>query len=309
MINVFGDKFVVTGGAGFIGSHIVEELLKQNKEVVFFDNFSNGRKSNLEGEWHIHPTDILDIQAHWFDGHDVIFHNACSKCTVCMNDPLKDLMVNAWGSFKVFDAARHSGSKVVHASTGSVYGDMTFEGFKHDDECVYAPKSFYGVSKLAGEQYLRAFNEYYGLQYVGLRYFHVFGPRQDCGPNGGVVAIFIDKMLNNETITIHGDGEQTRSFTYVKYVVKANFIAANRDDMNGDYYNVASGIKVSINQLVAELADIIGERFTIKYAPAKQGDVKDFNVANDKIYDCGMEDWTDFRTALEETVKWYDSQA
>lgn len=308
MERVDGEKFVVTGGSGFIGSHICEELRSMGGKVWCID---------------LPDTDIINDHMN-FNGASVVFHEACSKCTVCRDDPLNDLMTNAWGSAKVFSAAQIAGAKVVHASTGSVYGDnktlppqpyyrkgnevrlddpifhdMQYEGLQ------YAPKSFYGVSKLAGEQYLQAFKEYYGLRFVGLRYFHVYGPRQNAGPHGGVVAIFITKMLRGEPIIIFGDGEQTRSFTYVKDVVRANFIAASSSGMEGDYFNVASGVEVSINDLVRMLEEIIGVKAIVEYASAKKGDIKFFDVCNDKIGEHGMNEWTLLNDGLVETVRWY----
>ena len=307
MINVHGEKFLVTGGAGFIGSHICEELVNQGKQVVCVDDFSNGCIENLDPWWDtklcsLFNSDLsveLDCDMEEiFDGVDVVFHEACSKCTVCREDPQKDLMVNAWGSFRVFDYASRVGAKVVHASTGSVYGDCVSQ----HESAPYAPKSFYGVSKLAGEQYLRAWSEYSGLKWVGLRYFHVYGPRQDNSDKGGVIPIFITRMVNGEPITIFGDGEQTRSFTYVKDVVNANFLAANSAGMEGEYYNVASGMSVSLNELVGVLKGITGMDCSVVYEPERQGDIKFFDVWNNKI---GIGKWTQLREGLEKTIGYY----
>jgi len=288
MINIIGEKFVVTGSNGFIGGHIVEALKKQGKEVIEIDL----------------PNDISKIEWMDFSGCDAVFHEACSKCTVCRDDPKKDLMVNAWGSFRIFDTARKAGAKVIHASTGSVYGEsgliQTHEGLQ------YAPKSFYGVSKLAGEQYLRAFHEYdNNFKFVSLRYFHVYGPRQCAGPGGGVVAIFIKKILRGEPIQIYGDGNQVRSFTYVKDVVDANFLAYNSECMEGEYFNVASGAHIRLNTLIAEIEVITGVEAKREYLPSRKGDIRSFNVSNVKIGENGMSKWTPFDDGLEQTVRWY----
>lgn len=298
MIKIEGNKFVCTGAAGFIGSHICEALIKQGKEVIGFDDLSNGTRLNVPKGVEFRKIDIATKQLFLMEGADTVFHNAASKCTVCREDPQKDLMTNAWGSFRIFDAAQHCGAKVIHASTGSVYGES---GYQREDN-QYAPRSFYGVSKLAGEQYLRCFED---LRWVGLRYFHAYGPRQDASDKGGVIPIFITKMLKGEPITIYGDGEQTRSFTYVKDVVNANFMAANSEMMEGDYYNVASGVKVSLNTLIELLADGLNVSPQIRYEAARPGDIWAFNVCNDKIAREGMDVWTNLQTGLKETIEYY----
>ncbi|MCP4668844.1 MAG: NAD-dependent epimerase/dehydratase family protein [Deltaproteobacteria bacterium] len=300
MIKVQGNKFLVTGGAGFIGSHIIEELIRQGKEVVCIDDLSNGKVENVSVpvrtiELAMCPvTDLCRL----LEGVDVIFHNAASKCTVCRLDPLVDLMTNAWGSFNVFMAASNFPNiKVVHASTGSVYGEC---GTQHEGQ-QYAPRSFYGVSKLAGEQYLRCFP---GLKWAALRYFHVYGPRQDSSDKGGVIPIFINKMLQNKPVTVYGDGEQTRSFTYVKDVVNANFLAAN--SIEESFYNVASGVKITLNSLIDVLQSILDVDAMVHYQPEREGDIKNFNVDNGKITALGLE-FTDFAEGIRETIKYYDS--
>jgi UDP-glucose 4-epimerase len=294
LIEVKGDKFIVTGGAGFIGSHICEELDNQGKELICLDS--------EEGD--DFPTEVIDLSKHCktkldklFKGVDVVFHNAASKCTVCREDPLKDLMTNAWGSFQIFQAAAEHGAKVVHASTGSVYGECD----KQEENIQYAPKSYYGVSKLAGEQYLRCFP---GLRWVGLRYFHVYGPRQNSSDKGGVIPIFITKMLNNSPITVYGDGEQTRSFTYVKDVVSANFVAANRERMEGRFFNVASGAKVTLNWLIDYLREKTGSTSEVAYEDEREGDIKDFTVSNRRIREQGVE-FSPLGEGIKETIRYY----
>lgn len=310
MINVRGEKFLVTGGAGFIGSHICEELVKQGKQVVVIDDLSNGCLDNLTDWWNpklctMICDDITTLDEEtWeyaFDGVDVVFHEACSKCTVCREDPERDLLVNALGSFRVFDHAAKAGAKVVHASTGSVYGDCD----RQTEAARYAPRSFYGVSKLAGEQYLRAFHEYFDLDWVALRYFHVYGTRQDNSDKGGVIPIFITSLLTGDPITIFGDGEQTRSFTYVKDVVKANFMAANSPGMSGLHLNVASGIKVTLNTLVDVLKSCMAKTCPVIYEDERQGDIKNFDVDNNRLMAFGFDRWTQLRDGLEKTIGYY----
>jgi len=169
----------------------------------------------------------------YVQGVDVIFHNAASKCTVCRNDPLLDLLTNAWGTLNIFEIASKHGIKVIHASTGSING--------------YRPLSYYGVSKMAGESYARVTREYHpSFRYVILRYYHVYGPRQDSSPKGGVIPIFIKAIERGDPVRLHDSGVQTRHFTYVKDVVNANFLAANNDTIST--WDVLSDVTVSIKQ-------------------------------------------------------------
>jgi len=306
---------LVTGGSGFIGSHICEELLKQNRKVKCLDNFVNGKMTNIQ-KFLDNPnfklidasvTDILDHQEllDEFDNIDLVFHQACGKCTVCLHDPKLDLLVNAWGSFNVFEACRLKNvKKVIHASTGSVYGEPQY--FPEDEKHPYNPASFYGVSKLAGERYLEVFSKMYGLRYTVLRYFHVYGTRQDSADLGGVIPIFIRNVLKNEPIKIYGDGSQIRSFTYVKNIVEANFLCANNRSADGECYNVASGLKVSILELANKIKEIAGkEDIAIEYHDWRLGDIKYFEVSNKKIRDLGLDLNLNFDDNLKELIDWY----
>ena len=309
MIAIKGDKFLVTGGAGFIGSHIIEELLKQDKEVVCLDNFVSGKEENISEftknkNFRLVTADIADlneIRPH-FNGVDVVFHNAASKCTVCRDNPLLDLQVNAMGAWNVFQASSAAGiEKIVHASTGSVYGEAIGE---QNENHPYKPVSFYGVSKLAGERYLEPFHNYYGLRYSVIRYFHVFGSRQDSTEKGGVIPIFIKKALKNEPITIFGNGKQVRHFTYVKDDVDANFILANTTKTDGEAYNVANDVKITILDLAEWIIRLTKSNSRIVHKPFRKGDIRWFDVKSDKIKKFGM-NYTDFDAALHSTIEWY----
>lgn len=309
MISIKGDKFLVTGGAGFIGSHIIEELLNQGKEVICLDNFVTGKEKNIfdfrkDRNFKLVTADITkfsEIRPH-FNGVDVVFHNAASKCTVCRDNPMLDLQVNAMGAWNVFEASRISGvEKVIHASTGSVYG----EAVQVQDELhPYKPVSFYGVSKLAGERYLETFHQYYGLRGSIIRYFHVFGPRQDNSDAGGVIPIFIRKALGNEPIIIFGNGKQVRHFTYVKDDVDANFILANTTKTDGEAYNVANEVKITILDLAEWIIRLTKSKSKIIHKPFRKGDIRWFDVRSDKIKKFGM-GYTDFDAALHLTIEWY----
>ncbi|MEX0621769.1 MAG: SDR family NAD(P)-dependent oxidoreductase [Candidatus Woykebacteria bacterium] len=304
-------KALVTGGAGFIGSHVCEELVNSGLEVISVDNYVAGKAKNVEHLKRFRNFKEADVDVCDFDGlkkHfkdvDVVFHNAASKKTVSLKDPRRDLDVNAKGTFNLLELARDSGvKKFVHASTGSVYGEPM--QFPQTEDHPLNPTSVYGVSKLAGEKYAKLFERSFGLDTTVLRYFHVFGPRQDFGDFGGVVAIFIRNMLRDEPITIFGDGTQQRSFTYVGDVVKANLLVATDDRARGEIYNCASGIKVT----VGELAELVLESFgkpkknNIIYKDWVVGDIKIFEVDNSKIKRLGMEFSTNFKDKLRETIE------
>lgn len=306
-------KALVTGGAGFIGSNIIEELLRIGVEVVSIDNYSGGKLENLEGFENAHllravNCDVIDYDGlkKNMDGVDVIFHNAASKKNICLNDPRLDLRINAEGAFNIMELARDFGvKKVVHASTGSVYGEAQY--FPQDEKHPLQPASYYGVSKLAGEKYAKTFEMLYGLDTTVLRYFHVYGARQESSDDkGGVIAIFCRRALQGKKLIIHGDGSQQRSFTYVKDLVKANLIAATNPSAKGQAYNCASGIKVTIK----ELAQLVNQAFgmpedNIEYGDWLTGDIKQFDVSNKKISELGLSDFTTFEVGLKETMKWY----
>jgi nucleoside-diphosphate-sugar epimerase len=299
MKKLTGNKYLVTGGAGFIGSHICEEIVKQGKKVICLDNVH--RTENLEEWWNPKLCTFLqaDITNPWktdmehFKDVDVVFHNAASKCTVCTDDPSRDLMVNALGSLNVFMAAQKVGAKVVHASTGSVNNGM--------------PKSYYGVSKQAAESYLYVMKEYYpDFRFSLLRYYHVYGPRQNESDKGGVIPIFIRNVLTGQPVCVTGDGGQVRHFTYVKDVVNANFIAAERETTGA--IDVVSDTSISILDLAkmvsAKGREVVDGTENIEFTPARKGDIRYFRTENAEIKAHGLE-FTDFNEGFHKTFKWY----
>lgn len=305
-------KALVTGGAGFIGSHIVEELVKMGVETISIDNYFAGKHENLEHlkgysnfvEAECDVTDFSRLE-YFFPGVEVVFHNAASKKTICLADPRRDLDINAKGTFNLLELAlKYKTKKFVHASTGSVYGEAQY--FPQDEKHPLIPTSYYGVSKLAGEKYVKAFEHLYGLDTTVLRYFHVYGPRQESSDVGGVVSIFTRLILAGKPITIFGDGTQQRTFTSVKDVVKANILASMTSGTKGQVYNCASGIKVTIKELADMIADILGiENQQIIYEDWTPGDIKVFDVDNSKIRQTlGIEYITDFKISLEKTIEW-----
>jgi len=304
-------RALVTGGAGFIGSHLAEELLNDGLEVVSVDDYSGGKRENLES-LRDHPrltevdcdiTDLEKLRPH-FDGVDIVFHQAASKMTVCLRDPRRDLEVNAKGAFNLLELSRDNKvRKFVHVSTGSVYGEARY--YPTDEEHPLNPTSYYGVSKLAGEKYARAFSHLYDMDATILRYYHVYGPRQENSDVGGVVSIFARRAMEGKPLVIFGDGTQMRSFTYVKDVVNINKLVALKPESKGQAYNCASGTKVTIQQLAEAILEILDRKDVgIEYRDWKLGDIKVFNVANEKLKKLGMEWNTPFETGLCETLEW-----
>jgi nucleoside-diphosphate-sugar epimerase len=307
-------RALVTGGAGFIGSHIIEELLGMGLEVVSVDNYVAGKPENLAA-FKSNPRfleidcDITDYNAlkPCFEGVDVVFHEAASKKTICLRDPRRDLEINAKGAFNILELARdYNVKKVVHASTGSVYGEAQY--YPTDEKHPLNPTSYYGVSKLAGERYALAFCHLYGLDVTVIRYFHVYGPRQEYSDVGGVVSIFARRALKGEPITINGDGTQQRSFTNVKDVVRANIFLAALQGTRGECYNCASGIKVSVRELADKVRALTGRPdLPLRYDDWTPGDIKVFDVDNRKLRGLGYRFEVPFDRGLEETVGWLKS--
>jgi UDP-glucose 4-epimerase len=307
-------RALVTGGAGFIGSHLVEHLLKLGVEVISIDNYLAGKRENLDAcrgysGFTDAKVDILDYPAlkQCFEGVDIVFHNAASKKTVCLRDPRLDLDTNAKGAFNLLELSRDFGvKKFVHASTGSVYGEAAY--FPQDEKHPLNPSSYYGVSKLAGERYVMAFARLYNMDVTVLRYFHVFGPRQESGDFGGVVAIFARKALSGQPLVIFGDGAQLRSFTYVDDVVNANLLVASNEGTNGEIYNCASGIKVTVGELAQKILHLAGkDDMKILHEDWTPGDIKVFDVDNRKLISLGFQ-FSNFDAGLRDTFEWFKSQ-
>ena len=306
-------KALVTGGAGFIGSHIVDELLNIGLKVISIDNYIAGKKENNEHNRNnenleIVNCDITDYNElkRYFKDVDVIFNEAASKKNVCIKDPRMDLRVNGEGTFNILELARDNKvKKIVHASTGSVYGEARI--IPQTESHPLEPVSYYGVSKLAGERYVKAFTHLYDMDNSILRYFHVYGPRQESGIYGGVVAIFIRNILEGKIPTIFGDGYQERSFTYVKDVVKANMFIAASKGTKGEVYNCASGVNITINELCESLFRIfkMGNKIRPNYKDWTIGDIKKFSISNKKLCDLGFEFGTNFSSGLNKTVDYY----
>ena len=287
-------KAVVTGGAGFIGSNLCRGLLDARYEVFSVDDYSAGYEANLDGlpvrQLHCDISDDIWLN-HIFEqigAVDVIFNNAAAKKNVCLNNPIRDMEVNIRGAFNVAHKAKQLGAKLVHASTGSIYGEAI--GVQDEGHSLN-PVSNYGVSKLAGEKYVRMICP----DSVVLRYFHVYGARQESSDlTGGVVAIWKRRIAEGKDIVIYGDGSQRRSFTYVDDVVRANILAAER---GAGVYNCVSGYMYTLNDLIAEFRNY--GQFGLTYDNWLEGDIKDFTVDNTRLTNLGMS-WTKLEDGLKD---------
>jgi len=274
--------YLVTGGAGFIGSHLVEELVKQGQRVRVIDNLSTGKKENIEPfseKIEFVEGDIRDLELvrDGMDGVDYVLHQAAVPSVPrSVKDPLTSNSANVEGTLDILIAARNAGVKrVVYASSSSVYGDTPV--LPKDEDMKQEPRSAYAVSKLAGELYCQAFYHAYGLETVALRYFNVFGPRQDPKSQyAAVVPKFITALLHGEPPTIFDDGNQSRDFTYIENVVEANLLATRAAGVTGEVFNIACGERITVNELARFLMEIIRVNPELKpeYAPPRLGDVR-----------------------------------
>ena len=306
--------YLVTGGAGFIGSNIATELVERGETVRVLDNMATGRRENLaaiEDRIEFFERDIRDLEAirPAFKGADFVLHQAALPSVPrSVKDPVTSNEVNVGGTLNVLIAARDAEVKrVVFASSSSVYGRN--RELPKRESMLQQPISPYAGSKLAGESYLAAFHAVYGLETVALRYFNVFGPRQDpASQYAAVIPLFITAMMEGRQPTIFGDGEQSRDFSYIANVVHANILAANAEGGAGEVFNIACGRQASLNDLVRDLNEIRGTEIQPIYAEARVGDVKDSLADISRARETlGYEPVVHFREGLERAVEWYSA--
>ena len=305
-------RILVTGGAGFIGSNIVDAYVAEGHEVTVVDNLSTGRKENLNPHAKFFKIDIgeEDIEAIFkHGGFDVVNHHAAQiDVRKSVANPIFDARVNILGLINLLqNCVQHEVKHCIFASTGgAIYGEQ--ETFPASESHPTHPLSPYGVAKLAGEHYLFFYKQIYGLNTTILRYANVYGPRQDPHGEAGVVAIFIQKFLTGEQPVINGDGMQTRDFVYVGDVAKANARALSHK--GGGIFNIGTGKEITVKQLFRQLADIVGIKAEERYGPAKSGEQKrsviDFTKAN-KIL--GWLPLVSFTEGLNSTVSYFKSKA
>jgi nucleoside-diphosphate-sugar epimerase len=309
--------FLVTGVAGFIGSTLARALLAQGGEVRGFDNFSTGKRENLAevlDQIELHEADLLDLDAlhRACRGVDFVLHEAAIPSVPrSVKDPLGNNRANVDGTLNLLVACRDAKVKrVIYAGSSSAYGDTPTLPKRED--MPPNPISPYATAKLASEYYMTSFYRCYGLETVCLRYFNVFGPRQDpASPYSGVLAKFITQMLRGEQPTIFGDGTQSRDFTYVDNVVEANLLACRAEgkQVAGRVFNVATGRRTDLYQTFRILQRLIGHSSDVKFGPERAGDVKhslaDISRAEQYL---GYKPKVDFEEGLSRTIEWYRSR-
>ncbi len=281
-------RILITGGGGFIGSNLVEACLRRGDEVRVIDNFATGRRENLAevdawaeaggGRFELLEADIRDLEVvkRAVDGCDAVLHQAAIPSVArSVQDPLTSHSVNQDGTLNLLVSARDAGVKrFVAASSSSLYGESPT--LPKVETMPSEPLSPYGVDKLAGETYLRVFTRLYGLQTIGLRYFNVFGPRQDPGSEySAVIPLFVTAIAAGKAPTIFGDGETTRDFTYIDNVVQMNLLAAEApEEACGEAYNVACGERISLLELVRRINTVLGTSIKAEHGPPRAGDIK-----------------------------------
>ena len=303
--------YLVTGGAGFIGSHLTEELVRRGEHVRVADSLITGHRKNLA---HVPGVELLegDLADRSFatravQGIDYVLHQAAIPSVPrSVKDPIESNRANIDATLNVIVAARDAGVKrVVYAGSSSAYGN-TLTLPKHEDMPT-SPLSPYALQKLVGEQYMQMFTALYGLETVTIRYFNVFGPRQDPSSTySGVISQFAKTLLEGKAPTIYGDGEQTRDFTYVANVVDGVLRAVTAPDASGQVINVATGTRISLNELFATMRDLIGAKVSVTYGPPRAGDVKDSlaDITRARTL-LGYEPKVSFQEGLRQTVDWY----
>lgn len=305
-------KILITGGLGFIGSYIADELINEN-EVIIIDNKSTGKVENLQNINHENLTliekDLNDADLdELLTDVDYVFHLAAmASVPLSIENPSECVKNNMDATIKLINACKNNNvKKIIFSSSSSVYGDNTNIPLKENEYPL--PKSPYAASKASGELFLKTYYEAYGLNYIILRYFNVFGPKQDKNSQyAAVIPNFITALLEEEQPIIYGDGEQTRDFIYIKDVVNANIKAAE-SDYNG-IINVASGKKTTINELYRIISETLGKDIEVKYLPERKGDIKHSlaDVSNMKKIDYEV-NLNDFENQLKETINWFKTK-
>lgn len=306
-------RHLVTGGAGFIGSNLVRCILDKGDEVTVLDNFATGKRENLAdvmGRIELIEGDIRDVQAvrRAAEGCGVIFHEAAlGSVPRSVEDPVTTHEVNVGGTINVLEAARVRGQRVIFAASSSAYGDQP--GSPKHEGMVPAPISPYAASKVSCEAYMQGYAASYGMETVSLRYFNVFGPRQDpAGAYAAVIPAFVTRLLAGQRPVIFGDGEQSRDFCYIDNVCQANWLAAQAPPAacDGRPMNIACNHRTTLNEILRQLGDLMGVEVDADYQPPRAGDVKhslaDVSLAAERI---GYEPKVFFEEGLAKAIDWY----
>ncbi|MFC7322417.1 NAD-dependent epimerase/dehydratase family protein [Halobacillus campisalis] len=306
-------KVLVTGGAGFIGSHVTDLLLDQGYEVIVIDNLISGKLKNLHRDVVFYQTDILSQETEQIikkEKPDYLVHTAAQiSVAKSIESPINDANINIIGTMKLLDYANKYGiKKVIFSSSCAVYGETGDINIPINHKL--APLSFYGASKLTSEMYIQLYCKFYHLPYTILRYSNVYGPRQSSQGEGGVVTIFTNCYLSQKRPIIYGDGEQTRDFIFVKDVAMANLAALQtRNSVNSRIFNIGTGDKTSINKLTESLSKHFPDKLTPQYSPALDGDIR-FSCLDieDTIKNLNWRPSWSLKQGLEETLTYYQNE-
>lgn len=306
--------FLVTGGAGFIGSHIVHRLAQLGRSVRVLDNFSTGKRQNLSevaDRIDLIEGDMADpaIARRACEGVDVVLHQAAiPSVPKSVADPVSSHRANVEGTFQLLVAAREAGvRRFVYAGSSSAYGES--KTLPKVESMATDPLSPYAVQKLTGEYYCRAFARCYGMQTLTMRYFNVFGPRQDpASQYAAAIPAFVTSILRGHPPTVYGDGEQTRDFTYIDNVVEANLLAARAAKTSGEVINIACGGHVTVNEIIRDINKLLGKDVKPNYQPSRQGDIRhswaDIGLSEQVI---GFRPVVSFAEGLRRAIDWYAS--
>jgi len=306
-------KILVTGGAGFIGSHIADKLLIEGYEVGLLDDFSTGSEANLptNGHLRIHRGDITsqDFVRTIVKDYEIIIHQAALvSVTRSVEDPLRTHRVNVDGTINLLNESIRSNIQLfIYASSSSIYGET--EVLPKREDILPKPISPYAASKLAAENYCRVYAKVYGLNTICLRYFNVYGPRQRIGPYSGVIPIFTNRLLSNQPPIIYGDGTQTRDFTYVSDIVQANILCLNNHHKPGEFLNIATGTPTSVHRVAEILSELTGKKYLHPiYEDPRPGDIQHSYAEIHKAEETlGYKPKVNLPQGLRATLNWFSS--
>ena len=304
---------LVTGGAGFIGSHLADRLLKEKYKVVVIDNLATGRRENLNPKAKFYGVDICSPRISGIftrEKPEVVFHYAAQiNVRKSLEDPRADAKINILGTLNILENCRtYKVKKIIFASSGgSIYGETN--NIPTSENQPGNPESPYAISKFVAEKYLDFYKRKYGLDCGVLRYANIYGPRQNPQGEAGVIAIFIDRLINSKKPVINGDGKQTRDYVYVTDAVQAAFLLLKSPSLRKPIFNVGTGIETSVNQIYKLISEKIGKKILPKFVSAKAGDLKRSCLNSLKIKrELGWRPTYDLDRGVEETVKWFLGQ-
>ncbi len=301
-------KILVSGGAGFIASHLTDKLIEKGHQVVVIDNLSTGKKENLNPKAKFYEADICNseiAQIFQEEKPEIVFHFAAQiDVRESVKDPIQDAKVNILGSLNLLQNCQKNGVKkfIFASSGGAIYGDT--DVIPTPETHSENPESPYGICKLTVEKYLHFFKETFGLNYTALRLANIYGPRQNSKGEAGVIAVFCDQMLKNEEVVINGDGEQTRDFVFVDDVVNAALLSIEQE--KSDIYNIGTGIETNINEIFRKIKELTNSDCEEIHVPAKQGEQKRSCLDNSKAkQELNWDPEYNLEEGLEKTVNWF----